>query len=164
MGSVGMLSGACMDDLVAHSRDSCLHDLLLYRICAGPDKGSYYHSLFLRGKRFLCGRMRRCKVNGKRIRSAGNPETEPIFSRMDPMPLTNEPILNIHSVSSDVSEEEEEEDDPYLEEDEGDAPVGPVSYSVLSFPFKLQALLDLLELKRRNKRDFLASAWQSLSC
>jgi hypothetical protein len=137
-----------------HSKkSSLLRQLNLYgfrRICAGPDKGSYYHCLFLRGKRFLCGRMRRCKVNGKRIRSAGNPETEPIFSRMDPMPLTNEPILNIHTVSSDVSEEEEEEeeDDPYLEEDEGDAPVGPVSYSVLSFPFKLQALLDLLELKR----------------
>lgn len=115
------------------------------RICAGPDKGSYYHELFLRGKRFLCGRMRRCKVNGKRIRSAGNPETEPVFAHMDPMPLTNEPILNIHTVSSDVSEEEE--DDPYLEEDTGRAPVGPVAYKALSFPFKLQALLDLLELK-----------------
>jgi hypothetical protein len=91
--------------------------------------------------------MRRCKVNGKRIRSAGNPETEPIFSTMDPMalPVTNEPILNIHTVSSDISEEEEE--DPYMDEDENDAPVGPVSYSSISFPFKLQALLDLLELK-----------------
>jgi len=131
-----------------HSKkSSLLRQLNLYgfrRICAGPDKGSYYHELFLRGKRFLCGRMRRCKVNGKRIRSAGNPETEPIFSHMDPMPLTNEPILNIHTVSSDVSEEEE---DPYIDEDEGEVPVGPVSYNVLSFPFKLQALLDLLELK-----------------
>lgn len=65
------------------------------------------------------------------------------------MALTNEPILNIHTVSSDVSEEEEE--DPYLEEDEGEAPVGPVPYKNLSFPFKLQAMLDLLELKGETK-------------
>lgn len=137
-----------------HSKkSSLLRQLNLYgfrRICAGPDKGSYYHELFLRGKRFLAGRMRRCKVNGKRIRSAGNPETEPIFSTMEPMPLTSGPILNIHTVSSDVSASAEEEEDPYLEQDEGNMPVGPVSYKNLTFPFKLHALLDLLELKGEN--------------
>jgi hypothetical protein len=93
--------------------------------------------------------MRRVKVNGKRIRSAGNPETEPIFSQMEPMPLTSEPIINIHTVSSDISEDEDEE--AYMEQDASfeasEIPDGPVPYNALSFPFKLHAVLDLLELK-----------------
>mmetsp|Transcript_929 Transcript_929/g.1020 ORF Transcript_929/g.1020 Transcript_929/m.1020 type:complete len:146 (+) Transcript_929:2423-2860(+) len=45
-----------------------------------PDKGSYYHEKFLRGKKFLTRRMTRQKVNGNRIRSAGNPDEEPDLS------------------------------------------------------------------------------------
>ena len=31
------------------------------RLTTGPDAGAYYHELFLRGKAFLCKKMRRTK-------------------------------------------------------------------------------------------------------
>lgn len=129
-------------------KSSLLRQLNLYgfrRISAGPDKGSYYHELFLRGKRFLCGRMRRMKINGKRIRSAGNPEKEPNFCRMEAMPHDEFPPLHTidPSLSSNISEED---DDGSVEEDMPDpSPDEPYSYLTLSFPFKLQAMLDQLE-------------------
>jgi HSF-type DNA-binding len=61
-------------------KSSFLRQLNLYsfnRFSAGPDQGSYYHEKFLRGMKFLCRRMSRQKVNGNRIRSAGNPDEEP---------------------------------------------------------------------------------------
>lgn len=61
-------------------KSSFLRQLNLYsfnRFSAGPDQGSYYHEKFLRGMKFLCRRMSRQKVNGNRIRSAGNPDDEP---------------------------------------------------------------------------------------
>lgn len=61
-------------------KSSFLRQLNLYsfnRFSAGPDQGSYYHELFLKGIKFLCRRMVRQKVNGNRIRSAGNPDEEP---------------------------------------------------------------------------------------
>jgi len=61
-------------------KSSFLRQLNLYcfnRLCAGPDRGSYYHEKFLRGMKFLCRRMTRQKVNGNRIRSCGNPDEEP---------------------------------------------------------------------------------------
>jgi hypothetical protein len=61
-------------------KSSFLRQLNLYsfnRFSAGPDQGSYYHEKFLRGMKFLCSRMSRQKVNGNRIRSAGNPDEEP---------------------------------------------------------------------------------------
>lgn len=129
-------------------KSSLLRQLNLYgfrRISAGPDKGSYYHELFLRGKRFLCGRMRRMKINGKRIRSAGNPEREPNFSRMEAIPPDEfPPLLTIvPPLSSNISEEDDDGSD---EEDMPDpSPDEPYSYLSLSFPFKLQAMLDQLE-------------------
>jgi hypothetical protein len=132
-------------------KSSLLRQLNLYgfrRISAGRDKGSYYHELFLRGKRFLCGRMRRQKVNGKRIRSAGNPETEPNFTRMTPMPPDGEypPVVtNLHTIDPSLSSNMSEEEGS-VEEDEPDpSPDEPYSYLSLSFPFKLHAMLDQLE-------------------
>jgi len=65
-------------------KSSFLRQLNLYsfnRFSAGTtDKGSYYHEIFLRGKKFLSRRMTRQKVNGNRIRSAGNPDEEPDLS------------------------------------------------------------------------------------
>jgi len=65
-------------------KSSFLRQLNLYsfnRFSAGTiDKGSYYHEKFLRGKKFLSRRMTRQKVNGNRIRSAGNPDEEPDLS------------------------------------------------------------------------------------
>jgi hypothetical protein len=67
---------------VMTKKSSFLRQLNLYgfnRFSAGPDQGSYYHEKFLRGLKFLCRRMTRQKVNGNRIRSAGNPDDEPIL-------------------------------------------------------------------------------------
>lgn len=65
-------------------KSSFLRQLNLYsfnRFSAGTtDKGSYYHEKFLRSKKFLSRRMTRQKVNGNRIRSAGNPDEEPDLS------------------------------------------------------------------------------------
>ena len=69
---------------VMTKKSSFLRQLNLYgfnRFSAGPDQGSYYHEKFLRGLKFLCRRMTRQKVNGNRIRSAGNPDDEPVLSR-----------------------------------------------------------------------------------
>ncbi len=56
------------------------------RITAGPDKGSYYHELFLRSKKALCRAIHRMKVKGTGCRMASNPRQEPNFYAMEPMP------------------------------------------------------------------------------
>jgi hypothetical protein len=48
----------------------------------GPDKGSYYHENFLRGKRFLCFRIKRLKIKGTRSRKPSTPGNEPNFYLM----------------------------------------------------------------------------------
>jgi hypothetical protein len=66
-------------------KSSFLRQLNLYsfnRLSVGPDKCAYYHELFLRGKRFLCCRMNRNKINGNGTRSAAKPEQEPNFYAM----------------------------------------------------------------------------------
>mmetsp|Transcript_49074 Transcript_49074/g.55557 ORF Transcript_49074/g.55557 Transcript_49074/m.55557 type:complete len:856 (+) Transcript_49074:58-2625(+) len=69
---------------VMTKKSSFLRQLNLYSFNRfsgnSPDKGSYYHEKFLRGKKFLTRRMTRQKVNGNRIRSAGNPDEEPDLS------------------------------------------------------------------------------------
>jgi len=74
---------------VMTKKSSFLRQLNLYgfnRFSAGPDQGSYYHEKFLRGMKFLCRRMTRQKVNGNRIRSAGNPDEEPVLTSYPPCP------------------------------------------------------------------------------
>jgi len=68
---------------VMTKKSSFLRQLNLYgfnRFSAGPDQGSYYHEKFLRGLKFLTRRMTRQRVNGNRIRSAGNPDEEPVLA------------------------------------------------------------------------------------
>ena len=68
-------------------KSSFLRQLNLYsfnRFSAGPDHGSYYHPCFLKGRKFLTRRMQRVKINGKRIRGAGDPEMEPRLSDYPP--------------------------------------------------------------------------------
>jgi hypothetical protein len=55
------------------------------RITKGPDRGSYYHELFLRGKKFLCRGIGRMKIKGTGARMASNPDAEPDFYTMAPM-------------------------------------------------------------------------------
>jgi len=60
------------------------------RITVGCDKGSYYHELFLRGKRFLSMGIHRTKVKGIGARFATNPDAEPDFYAMQSLPLSSE--------------------------------------------------------------------------
>merc|ERR1712038_74304 len=56
------------------------------RLTTGPDRGSYYHELFLRSKKILCRGINRMKVKGTGSRMASNPNQEPNFYRMSSMP------------------------------------------------------------------------------
>jgi len=55
------------------------------RLTSGPDKGGYYHELFLRGKPQLSTRMVRMRIKGTRIKAASNPDSEPNFYAMPPL-------------------------------------------------------------------------------
>ncbi len=55
------------------------------RLTSGPDKGGYYHELFLRGKRQLCSKMIRMRIKGTRTKAASDPESEPNFYNMPPV-------------------------------------------------------------------------------
>lgn len=59
------------------------------RLTSGPDKGGYYHELFLRGKRQLCTRMIRMRIKGTRTKAASDPESEPNFYDMPPVVETS---------------------------------------------------------------------------
>jgi hypothetical protein len=54
------------------------------RLTAGPDRGGYYHELFLRGRLHLCKRMIRTRVKGTGVKAAASPSTEPNFYDMEP--------------------------------------------------------------------------------
>jgi hypothetical protein len=59
------------------------------RLCRpGPDNGAYYHQQFLRARPYLCRSMARgSSLQGSSdTRVASNPEHEPRFSKMDPLP------------------------------------------------------------------------------
>lgn len=60
------------------------------RITKGPDKGGYYHELFLRGKPFLARRMQRKCIKGTGVRCRNNPQEEPNFYKMAPMVIPND--------------------------------------------------------------------------
>mmetsp|Transcript_48414 Transcript_48414/g.89796 ORF Transcript_48414/g.89796 Transcript_48414/m.89796 type:complete len:421 (-) Transcript_48414:201-1463(-) len=56
------------------------------RFTQGQDKNGYYHEYFLRGQRHLCSSMIRMKVKGTKVRKATQPEKQPNFYAMPPMP------------------------------------------------------------------------------
>jgi len=58
------------------------------RLTTGPDKGGYYHELFLRGKGFLAYRIQRIKIKGTGARKPSSPETEPNFYMTPYLPPT----------------------------------------------------------------------------
>ena len=92
---------------VMTKKSSFLRQLNLYSFNrfsgTSPNKGSYYHEKFLRGKKFLTRRMTRQKVNGNRIRSAGNPEKEPDLSSYSVCRDENSSSLSTSSSSSSSS-------------------------------------------------------------
>ena len=54
---------------------------------SGPDKGSYYHELFLRGMTFLAVTMKRTKIKGELVRrTTDSSKTEPNFFSMNFLP------------------------------------------------------------------------------
>mmetsp|Transcript_16924 Transcript_16924/g.21415 ORF Transcript_16924/g.21415 Transcript_16924/m.21415 type:complete len:345 (-) Transcript_16924:343-1377(-) len=69
------------------------------RISSGPDKGAYYHELFLRGKVKLCTHMIRMRVKGTKIKSASCPESEPNFYAMPA--LKESPSCDAEPISED---------------------------------------------------------------
>jgi hypothetical protein len=69
------------------------------RITKGPDRGSYYHELFLRSKQILCRGIQRMKVKGTGSRMASNPKQEPNFYLMQVMP-PSAPVKN--EINDDV--------------------------------------------------------------
>lgn len=75
------------------------------RITHGPDSGSYYHELFLRGKPLHAYRIRRTKVKGTKYRSTSSPEDEPDFYSMPMLP----PCFD-----AEKEQEEGEEHENYL--------------------------------------------------
>jgi hypothetical protein len=52
------------------------------RLTAGPDRGGYYHELFLKDRPFLCKRMIRTRVKGTGSKCVNNPSSEPDFYQM----------------------------------------------------------------------------------
>jgi HSF-type DNA-binding len=61
------------------------------RITQGPDSGSYYHSMFLRGRPGLCQRMLRQKVKGTGHKQPADASSEPNFYNMPPIVPDGEP-------------------------------------------------------------------------
>lgn len=64
---------------------SFLRQLNMYgflRLTQGPDKGGYYHELFLRGKHYLVKEISRIQIKGTGVRSKSNPDQEPDFYTM----------------------------------------------------------------------------------
>lgn len=64
------------------------------RLTKGPDRGSYYHELFLRSKKILCRGIVRMKVKGTGSRMASNPEQEPNFYQMVFMPAPEDESIS----------------------------------------------------------------------
>ena len=53
------------------------------RLTKGVDSGAYYHELFLKGMKYLSGRMIRTKIKGTGHKSPANPHMEPNFYAMN---------------------------------------------------------------------------------
>mmetsp|Transcript_19475 Transcript_19475/g.29282 ORF Transcript_19475/g.29282 Transcript_19475/m.29282 type:complete len:310 (+) Transcript_19475:115-1044(+) len=80
------------------------------RLSVGPDRGGYYHELFLRGRPFLARRMQRQCNKGTRVRCRSNPEEEPNFYNMEPV-VANE---------MDIAMQDEQMDSGHCEMDNPD--------------------------------------------
>jgi hypothetical protein len=78
------------------------------RITRGPDKGGYYHELFLRNRTFLSHRIQRVKVKGTGVRARSNPEQEPDLWSMTWMtpatPTVPDSASSVVSMDSPVSD------------------------------------------------------------
>jgi len=78
------------------------------RLTAGPDRGGYYHEMFLKHKLFLCRDMTRIRIKGTGIKGKASPETEPDFYVM-PEIKPDHYVINQRIESEVLSAMEEEE-------------------------------------------------------
>jgi hypothetical protein len=139
---------------VMTKKSSFLRQLNLYgfnRLSGiGPDQGSYYHEKFLRGLKFLSRRMSRQKVNGNGIRAAGNPDDEPNLSRFPVCPPTPH-----WSKGSWVRAPQTETVTSSPDRDAADPHHDPILRTTagiqVSFPLKLQRILDKLEAEGKTE-------------
>lgn len=76
------------------------------RLTTGPDRGGYYHELFIRGRLDLCKRMVRTRVKGNGSKAASSPSTEPNFYAMAPCHELDEDkeISYVHGELSETCE------------------------------------------------------------
>ena len=63
------------------------------RLYRGRDKGGYWHEFFLRGKPEFCDKVLRTKVKGTGVRCPTNPESEPDFYAMQPIPALSQAVV-----------------------------------------------------------------------
>ena len=80
------------NDDIAHFHTYC------FALFAGPDKGGYYHEMFLRGKQFLAERIARIKLKGTRSRKPSTPKNEPNFYRWPSLPAIQPSSPQINNV------------------------------------------------------------------
>ena len=76
------------------------------RITKGPDSGSYYNQLFLRGKPKLAILMKCEKVKGTGVKLAPNPDDEPNFYLLEkkrPLPLLGPTSMSLPAYPGDES-------------------------------------------------------------
>lgn len=57
---------------------------------SGPDNGAYYHEMFLRSKTYLCRGIERLANGSGNARGPANPDGEPKFFTMEPLPPSAE--------------------------------------------------------------------------
>ena len=69
-------------------------------LAKGPDKGGYFHEMFLRGKPNLSSNISRMRIKGPESRVTPDPKREPKFySMLDPLPDTATRVQHPTSVS-----------------------------------------------------------------
>jgi len=84
---------------------------LLFSTCVwyqspGPDKGGYYHELFLRGKQFLAEGIQRTKIKGMGPRKPAAGEIQPDFYALPPIEGNN---IDNNSIINDTSSRPDEQ-------------------------------------------------------
>jgi len=72
------------------------------RLTGGPDKGGYYHELFLRGKVSLAYKIHRMRIKGTGVRLPTNPDNEPNFYSLPPLSNDAHPEITSMEVTSSV--------------------------------------------------------------
>lgn len=78
----------------------------------GPDKGGYFHEMFLRGKPNLSSNITRMRIKGPESRVSPDPEKEPRLSSMKPIPDTE-----TADVQSTSTSHHDETDDSHTTDD-----------------------------------------------